>query len=404
MKWSSKTVKLDTLSPAKYNPRRMNDRQRGDLKDSLDRFDLVDPLIINTNGTIIGGHQRYKMLSEQGALEVDVRVPERELTLAEEKELNLRLNKNQGEFDMSLLTGFDPEMLVGVGFDAATVDEMFELAAADDVFDEEKEYASIEQPQTKVGDIYEFPGGHRLLCGDASLYGDVERLMDGALADLIYTDPPYNVAYKGKKFSKIANDDMKDEEFIDWLAEVFSNALAVSHEHVNLYCWFAMGKYPLFRTAIERAGWRYMQVTYWLKERFVLAMGQYYHRITEPCMIFYRDWNKKYVNYKYAKNTDIWDMDRLTFEENLEVWYQHRDKAADYEHPTQKPVRLAERAIKKNSEVGHIVLDLFVGGGAALLCAHQLSRRCYAMEIDPKYCDVVVKRFELMTGTKARRI
>ena len=289
-----------------------------------------------------------------------------------------------------------------VGFDAAVVDDLFDLSASEDNFDEEEEYKKIEQPKTKPGDIYVFEGGHRLMCGDASLFNDMDRLMGDDRADLIYTDPPYNVNYKGQKFSKIKNDDMSSEDFISWLAEVFRNGLAFSHEHANVYCWFAMGKYPLFREAIENAGWRYMQVCYWMKERFVMAMGQYYHRITEPCMIFYRDWNKKFVNYKYAKNSDLWDMDRLTFEENLDIWYQNRDKASDYEHPTQKPVRLAERAIKKNSEVGHIVLDMFVGGGAALLCCHQLQRKCYAMEIDPKYCDVVVKRFELMTGTKSK--
>ena len=222
--------------------------------------------------------------------------------------------------------------------------------------------------------------------------------MDGQKADLVYTDPPYNVAYKGT--SGIKNDDQTMEDFENFLVGAFANAIAVSHDHVNIYCWFAMSNYSVFRKSIERCGFRYMQVILWLKERFTFSMGWYYHRITEPCMIFYKDWGKKFVNPHYAKNSDMWQCDKMTFEESLDVWYQHRDASKDYQHPTQKPVRLAERALKKNSEVGHIVLDLFCGGGSTLLCCHQLQRKCYGMELDPKYCDVIVKRFEKMFDVK----
>lgn len=179
------------------------------------------------------------------------------------------------------------------------------------------------------------------------------------------------------------------------------NAYAVSEQSANLYCWFAMSNYQLFRIAIEMAGFRYMQVLTWIKDRFILSRGWYFHRATEPCMIFYKDWNKKYTNYQYAKEDDLWDLDKLSFEERLDVLYMKRDQSKDYEHPTQKPVRLAERALKKSSEAGMIVLDLFGGSGSTLICCEQLKRKCFAMELDPKYCDVIVKRWESFTNREA---
>lgn len=402
MIWKNEKRRLDDLKPATYNPRRISKKQKVDLEASLDRFDLVDPIIINADGTIIGGHQRYAILKAKGCEEVDCRVPEFPLSIEQEKELNLRLNKNQGEFDLGLLTAFDPEMLVGAGFEGSMVDELFQIESKEDDYDVNKAVESIKEPKTFRGDVYVFPGGHRLMCGSSTEYGDIEKLMEGQKADLVYTDPPYNVAYKGK--AGIKNDDQSDEEFAEFLGAAFVNAYAFTNDHANFYCWFAMSNYSHFRAAIEKAGWRYMQVINWMKDRFALSRGWYYHRLTEPCMIAYKDWNKKYTNNQYAKNHDVWQMDKLTFEENLDVWYQQRDQSKDYMHPTQKPIRLGERALKKNSEVGHIVLDMFCGGGSTLLCAHQLKRVCYAMELDERYCDVIVDRFQKMTGLEVKRL
>lgn len=402
MIWKNTQRRIDELKAAKYNPRKISKKGKTDLTASIDQFNLVDPLVINADNTIIGGHQRYAILKERGCDTVDCRVPEVLLDEKQEKELNLRLNQNMGEFDLGLLTSFDADMLVNVGFDGDFVDSIFNLANTEDDFDTEKERAKITNPNTIVGDVYEFPGGHRLMCGSSTDFSAVEKLMAGAKADLVYTDPPYNVAYKGK--GGIKNDDQSEDDFLSFLREAFSNAFAFSAEHANMYCWFAMSNYTFFRAGIEPCGWRYMQVILWLKERFTLSMGWYYHRITEPCMIFYKDWNKKFVNPHYAKNHDMWQVDKLTFEESLDVWFQNRDQSKDYEHPTQKPVRLGERALKKNSEVGHIVLDLFGGSGSTLMCAHQLQRRAYVMELDEKYCDVIVKRFEKFTGLSVKRL
>ena len=246
MKWTSETRRLDELKPSKYNPRKMSAKQKDDLNDSIKRFALVDPLIINLNGTIIGGHQRYSLLVDQGVVDVDVRVPERELNDLEEKELNLRLNQNKGEFDLGLLAAFDPNLLITAGFDGDMVDTIFELAAAEDQYDVDKAVEAIKEPITKPGDIYVFDGGHRLMCGSSTDFNNMERLMDGRLADLVYTDPPYNVDYKGKD-GTIKNDKQDKDSFVDFLSDAFKNSFAFSHEHANVYCWFAMSNYNPFR-------------------------------------------------------------------------------------------------------------------------------------------------------------
>lgn len=404
--WTNQKRFVSDLIPAKYNPRKLSDKDKADLTNSLDKFSLVDPIIINQNNVVIGGHMRLRILLEKNISEVDVLVPDRLLDEREERELNLRLNKNTGAWDESILASFDAVLLADVGFDAAYIDSLLKMETSEDDVDVEAEVAAIVTPVTRRGDII-ILGDHRLMCGDSSDFADVEKLMDGSLADLIYTDPPYNVNYKSQSkedFDLIQNDNKEEVDFVAWLSEVFRNGFAVSREHVNVYSWFAMSNYSLFRQAIEAAGFRYMQVIMWVKERFVLSRGWYYHIATEPCMIAYRDWNKKYSNNQYAKEDDVWDLDRLSFEERLDMWFQRRDDNKDYVHPTQKPVRLGERALKKNSEPGHVVLDLFGGSGSTLICCEQLKRRAFLMELDPRYCDAIVVRWEKFTGKQATRV
>lgn len=159
MNWKIEKRKISDLSPAKYNPRKMSAKARADLAESMDKFGMADPLIINTNGTIIGGHQRFSILKDRGVDEVDVMVPESVLDEKMEKELNLRLNQNRGEFDLGLLAAFDPAMLITAGFDGDMVDTLFELQSHEDDFDVDKAVAAIDVPVTVHGDVYEFEGG-----------------------------------------------------------------------------------------------------------------------------------------------------------------------------------------------------------------------------------------------------
>jgi len=273
--------------------------------------------------------------------------------------------------------------------------------------EDDEQIDSITDPISKPGELYQL-GLHRLLCGDSTKREDVERLMSGQKADLIFTDPPYNVNYessagnsygKGKYGeNKIFNDNKSDDDFVLFLTDAMTNAFAFSHEHANLYCWFALTNYTQFRTACENAGFNYGQTIIWLKEHFVMAFGQDFHRMYEPAMLMYKDFKSRFLNKTYVKESDVWDLDRLSFEERLDIWYAHRDDTNEYVHPTQKPVALAERALKRNSERNHNVLDLFGGSGSTLFACEQMERNCYMMEMDPKYCDVIRKRYARYIG------
>lgn len=402
--WQNERKKISDLIPAEYNPRRMTDKQKADLDSSLHKLSLADPIIINADNTVIGGHQRLKILAEKGFEEIDVRIPSRQLTLEEEKELNIRLNKNIGEWDEKFLTEhFDQRFLVNAGFDGDFVDQIFENEAAEDNFNEEEEYKKIDEAITKRGDLYVFKNGHRVMCGDGLSLEDVSFLMGGEKADLIYMDPPYNVNYRsmsGNSYSegkfqskKVFSDNLSPEDYQEFMLKILQNVFQVSHDYANIYLWFATKMRVPFRLAFDQSGFKFMQEIIWLKERFHLSHGAHFHRCYEPCMIGYKDFKKK-----YCKESDAWDLDRMTFEERLDVWFCHRDKAIDYLHPTQRPIRLHERAIKMSSEAGMIVLDLFGGSGSTLMCCEQLQRRAYVMELDPKYCDVILNRYQKSYG------
>ncbi|HNV24500.1 MAG TPA: DNA methyltransferase, partial [Candidatus Omnitrophota bacterium] len=228
--WTNEKRKISELTHAEYNPRQLTEKQAKDLDASLERFNLADPIIINADNKIIGGHQRINILKRRGAVEVDVRVPSRQLTEHEEKELNLRLNKNLGEWDFDLLADFDQEMLLDVGFDSAELDKMFQLEpdAKDDEVPEPPE-----APISKTGDIW-ILGRHRVMCGDSTKIDDVEKLMDGKKADMVFTDPPYGMK---KEKEGVLNDNLNYDDLLEfnkkWIPLTFDNLKG----NGSWYCW-----------------------------------------------------------------------------------------------------------------------------------------------------------------------
>jgi DNA modification methylase len=411
--WVNEKRMIAELIPAKYNPRQASDKENQDLALSIDRFSLADPIIINRNNTVIGGHFRLRVLQSKGINEVDVRVPNRLLDEAEEKELNLRLNKNTGSWNFDLLADFGKDMLAGVGFESFDLDKIFSDSIKEDDFDAQKEYDAIKEPIAKYGDIY-LLGEHRLMCGDATKQEDVVLLMDGALAQLIFTDPPYNVNYKSaaglsyasKKYGgsegKIFNDNKSNIECLQFYSAVLRNLHSFSKDNASIYWWYASKNEIINRLAFDVAGWHISQVLIWLKNGIVFSHGQDYHRCYEPALFGWKNDKSHFTNKRLSKYREVWDLDLSSFEELLDVWFQKRDAMADYVHPTQKPVRLSERALKKNTERGDVVIDLFGGSGSTLIACEQSERKACLMELDPKYIDVIVKRWELLTGKKAQ--
>jgi len=415
IRWRSEKRRLKELKLLEGNPRKATEKQKKDLEESLGRFNLADPLIVNSDNTIIGGNLRYKELLEKFGEDyvVDVRVPDRKLSEKEVEELNLRLNKNTGEWDFDILKEKEWDLLEEVGFESEELEAIIGLEVEEDDFDFEEESRSIEEPKTKYGQVYQL-GKHRVMCGDATKEDDFKVLMDGQKARLIFTDPPYNVDYvspagnsyaKGKyKHKKIFNDNLRDDECIEFYAKVLDNLYKFSTDDVSIYWWYASRNYWINRAAFIKTGWHISQSIIWVKNGFVISPGQDYHRCYEPCIFGWKKGKKHYSNMNIRNLRDVFNLDFSDFVELLDFWYEKRDSTISYLHPTQKPVRLAERALKKNSKKNDIVLDVFGGSGSTLIACEQTNRICYLMELDPVYVDVIVKRWEEFTGKKGKLI
>jgi DNA modification methylase len=419
--WHTEQRRVSELLPCGYNPRKLTEEQKRELIKSLKKFNLAEIPAINTGNTILAGHQRVAALLALGRGEevIDVRVPNRKLTKEECDEYLLRSNRNVGEWDFGKLKEFKFDFLKEVGFSGFELDKTFLRVCKEDggkaPFNAREEYDKIAKPKTQKGDVY-ILGEHRLMCGNSCDEKDFERLMDGEQARLVFTDPPYNVNYKSpagltyssKKFGgdggKIFNDNLSDKDCLEFYTSVLKTLYKHTSDDVTIYWWFAQRNYQLSKGAFEEANWHISQQIIWLKNSPVLSRGQDYHRVYEPCLVGWKKGQNHYKDKNITKYQDVMMLDKETFAEQLDVWYEKRDNTAKYVHPTQKPVRLTERALKRNSKPLDIVLDGFGGSGSTFIGCEQLGRRCYCMELDPKYCDVIVKRWELYSGKKAVKL
>lgn len=388
---------LSDLHPAEYNPRvalAPEDEEYKRIKRSIETYGYVDPIIINSDGTIIGGHQRYNVLLDLGYDTAHVVIVD--LDKNAEKALNVALNKISGEWDDEKLcdllqdldlSGYDFSL---TGFTRSELDGLqLKLgvgeAVEDEDFDVDKAVEECEKPVTKRGDLW-IMGGHRLLCGDARNVDDMARLMGGAKADLLLTDPPYNVDYVGKTKDalKIDNDRMSNADFRAFLLEAFTAARQSMKAGAAFYIWHADSNGYDFRGACMDAGWKVRQCLIWEKDILVLGRRDYQWQ-HEPCLY---GWNEGagHAWYSDRKQTTILRFDKPT-----------RSK----EHPTMKPVPLFGYLVQNSSKPGDIVLDPFSGSGTTVIAAEQLDRTAYVMELNERYCDVIVKRWEEQTGEKA---
>ena len=384
------TLPVGKLVPADYNPRK--DLKPGDseyekLKRSIAEFGYVEPVIWNkTTGHVVGGHQRLKVLIDTGVTEVECVVVE--MSEEKEKALNVALNKISGEWDkekLSLLISdlqladFDVSL---TGFDAPEIDALFKNAQRNGVQDDDFDVdAALKEPAiTKPGDLW-LLGKHRLVCGDSTKRDVFDLLMDGGQADLVVTDPPYNVNYEGSA-GKIKNDNMTDGAFYDFLLASFQNMEASMANDASIYVFHADTEGLNFRKAFSDAGFYLSGTCIWKKQSLVLGRSPYQWR-HEPVLF---GWKKKGKHEWYAdrKQTTIWEFDKPK---------QNAD------HPTMKPVELLAYPILNSSMANCVVLDPFGGSGSTLIACEQTDRVCRMIELDEKYCDVIVKRFIEQVGS-----
>lgn len=408
-------VDIEKLKHAEYNPRKISDKDFDQIRESIDKFGFVQPLVVNNapgrSDVIVGGNQRFEVAKKIGMKEVPVCYVNIQ-NLEEEKELNIRLNRNQGQWDWDLLIShFESSQLSSFGFSDIEIN----------IFDEKKNLKEEEQdtppiPITSRAQqkfLYTL-GRHRLLCGDCTDWQNIKFLMNGEKARLIFTDPPYSVNYKssaGNSYGegkygdgKIFNDDKTEEEALEFYKKILTNLYDFSTDDATLYWWFANKMNWINRLAWINTGWNMAQIIIWLKEQMIFSMGQDYHRCYEPCMFGWKKGNKHYSNKRLANYTDCLFLGKEEFKDLYDVWYENRDKTNEYVHPTQKPVKLAHRALRKNSIENDIVIDLFGGSGSTLIACEQMNRVCRLTELDPKYVDVIIQRYCNFTGSNIEEI
>lgn len=387
-------ISIERVNPAPYNPRK--DLKPGDaefehLRRSIEIFDSVEPLVWNQrSGNLVGGHQRLKVLKLRGDTSVEVSVVD--LDDSHEKALNIALNKISGEWDTPKLK----ELLVDLdngsfdlnltGFDEGELKDLIDFEGKVGLTDDDDAPARPKNPVSKRGDLY-ILGNHRLLCGDVINIDHLSLLMEDNKGDLVFTDPPYNVDYEGytDQKLKIQNDKMTPEQFSQFLFFAFEGYHLACKEGASLYVCTPDMYRREFQNAIENAGFEVRNWIVWAKNTFAWGFGRY-------------KWQHEPIAYAHVKGqTDPWYGDK-----RQSTLWQERKPAANRLHPTMKPVELVLRALTNSSKSGDIVLDFFGGSGTTLIAAEKLNRRCFSMELDPGYCDVIVERWEKFTGLKAQ--
>lgn len=389
------TVPISSITPYEKNAKLHPAEQVKKVAASIKRFGWAQPLVVDKDNNLIIGHCRLLAAKSLGFKEVPI-VKMGNLSEKEIKALRLADNRlNESPWDMELvlpeLRAMDTDLAELTGFSLDLLVDASEI--------ENNVPETPENPITKTGDIW-LLGKHRVMCGDSTSEHDILQLMDGEKAQMVFTDPPYNVAYVGKTKDKlkIQNDKMTPEQFAVF-CEKFINNL-VSFCDGAIYVCMSSSEWPTLQQQFLAAGGHWSRTIIWVKDRMVLSRADY-HTQHEPIAVYNEDENEEGVPILYGwadGETRVWNGGR----KQTDIWKVKRP-AANKEHPTMKPVELCERAILNSSLRNSTVLDLFLGSGSTLIAAEKAGRRCYGMELDPKYCDVIVKRWEDFTGKKAKK-
>lgn len=378
-----KLVKIADIRPYDRNPRN-NDGAVDAVAASIKEFGWQQPIVVDRDGVIIAGHTRYKAAQKLKCKEVPVVVAEN-LTDEQVKAYRLADNKTGelAEWDTALL---DEELAELADFDMSQFG--FDTILQEEAREAEEDDYDVnlpEEPKTKPGDIYQL-GRHRLMCGDSTDAESVYQLCQDGQVDMLLTDPPYGVDYTGKTKDalKIQNDATSDEMLRDMLADAFSAANNIMKPGAVFYIWHADSKALVFRIACQMAGWEVRQVLIWVKNTMVMGRQDYQWK-HEPCLYGWKD-GAGHLWASDRKQTTILNFDRPT---------------KNKEHPTMKPVKLFDYQIQNNTKGGDIVLDLFGGSGTTIVACEQNGRCARVMELDPRYVDVIIDRWEKLTGEKA---
>jgi len=381
-------VILQEIKPYENNPRN-NDAAVDKVVESIKEFGFRIPIIVDKDNIIIAGHTRYKAAKILGLNEVPV-IKSEDLSPEQVRAFRIMDNKASEiatwdyeallqEMEKLKISDYNLEF---TGFELNEIESMMDKYSPkeitmDESFNLEEQLEFIEEPKTKKGDLW-LLGNHRLLCGDSTIKEDIEKLMNGQKAKMVFTDPPYNVAYEGSTEDKltIQNDNMSQEDFYNFLLKVFSNYFELMEEGAPIYVCHADSEGENFRRAYREAGLKLAECIIWVKNTFVIGRQDYHWR-HEPILYGWKEGKAHYFVDDRTQDT-VWEIPKPN---------------RNGEHPTMKPLTLCVKAIKNSCKPKELVVDLFGGSGSTLIASTETERTCYTMEIDEKYCDVIVLRY-----------
>lgn len=417
--WHTETRKVSALIPNEQNPRIMTPKQVEDLKKSLKKFNLVEIPVVDTDNKVIAGHQRLMVLKLLGREDekIEVRVPNRKLTKQEYDQYLLSSNRIHGDWDWDKLAEcFDIDLLKAGGFDDTDLSHVFDsLEVEDDGFDVEKELEKIKKPKSKLGDLYQL-GNHHIICGDSTSAETIKRLMGKQKANTILTDPPYNISLdydKGvggkKRYGGHVDDSKSDDDYRTLLHGALKNGLSVCEKDAHVFTYCDQKYVWLLQTLYQNLGVQNKRVCLWVKNSSNPTPGVAFNKIYEPCV--YGTIGRPFLSDRVLNLSEIMNKEigsggqgMEDLQDMIDIWLVKRLNSSSYEHPTQKPPQLHEKALRRCTKPGDIVLDLFGGSGSLLVACEQLKRSAYLVEREPVFVDLIIRRFEKLTGQKAKLV
>lgn len=413
IKWSMITHNTEELIPNGYSPRTMSDKERKDLDNSINTFGPVVPIVINIGSRdkiIIGGEQRWKIYLERKIKKIDCIIPSRELTLNEEKELNLRLNKNVGSWSEDLLKEFDMDMLLDVGFGDEELQNFFDdIELTEDGFDLEKAIKETPTAKVKSGEIYQL-GQHKLLVGDSTDEKQVKKLMKDDLSHVLFCDPPFNISWNyGGKYGGEYKDNKSEKEYSEFIDKSIETAKKFAKPDSHFFYWSDPNSIGLTQYLYEKHGIKKRRVCFWVKSNQNCTPKVAWNRVYEPCT--YGTLNKPYLNPNFRNANEVLNQEVTSgnqvldeIQDMIDLWLIKRDNTQSYLHPTQKPVTLNEKPFKRCSAPGHIIFSGFAGSGSDLIACEGLNRVWRGVEKDPIFATIIIERWEKFTNLKAKKI
>ena len=417
--WHTEKRKVSDLLPHAKNPRQISDKQLADLKKSLRTFNLVEIPAIDLDNRILAGHQRLRVLEllGRGDEEIDVRVPNRKLSEKECEKYLLSSNALGGDWDFEKLKAFDIDTLLTIGFDEDTLSSIWDenLEVESDDFNVERELEKIKFPKTKPGQMFQL-GMHKLICADAHDPAVIKKLFGKEKASMICCDPIYNISLsydKGlsgkQKYGGTVNDKKTDAEYKEFLKQGMENALSVAKDDVHVFYWSDSSYIWLVQELYRELEIENKRVCLWIKNGQNPVPNVAFAKCFEPCTYGVRGrpyLSKNLQSFNEVMNKEIGNGNRLIDDilDYLDIWLVKRLAGNQYEHPTSKPPTLYEKCIRRCTRPGDIIHDSYLGSGSLLIAGEQLKRKVYGAEIEPIFCDLIIKRYEKLTGQKAKKL